>query len=86
MIPEIHQDVRLTRKISGHSERVLAQDCDAVLAVVFILAGDTIIAKTWPGDVETRSGPGSVGRARVPGPGSGSQGPARPPSSWGPFT
>ena len=32
MIPEIRQDIRSRKKISVHSDRVLAQDFDAVLA------------------------------------------------------
>ena len=45
MIAEMRQDIRSRKKISGHSDRVLAQNFDAVLAVVVILAGDTIFAK-----------------------------------------
>ena len=45
MLPGIPEEIRSREKISGHSDRVLAQNLDAVLAVVVILAGDTIFAK-----------------------------------------
>ena len=44
MIPEIRQDIRSRKKISGHSDRVLAQNFEAVLAVIAILAKDLIFA------------------------------------------
>ena len=44
MLPEIHQEMRSRKKISGHSDRVLAQNFDAVLAGIVIWAGDTIFA------------------------------------------
>ena len=49
MIPEMRQDIRSRKKISGHSDRVLAHKFDAVLAVVVILAGDTIFARCYQG-------------------------------------
>ena len=45
MIPEIHQDIRSRKKISGHSDRVLAQNFDTVLAGIVIWAGEIIFAK-----------------------------------------
>ena len=36
MIPEIRQDIRSRKKISGHSDRVLAQNFDTVLAGIVI--------------------------------------------------
>ncbi len=36
MIPEIHQDIGTRKKISGHSDRLLAQNFNAVLAVIVI--------------------------------------------------
>ena len=45
MIPEIRQDIRSRKKISGHSDRVLAQNFDAVLAGIAIWAGDIIFVK-----------------------------------------
>ena len=44
MIPEIRQDIRSRKKISGHSDRVLAQNFDTVLAGIVIWAGDIIFA------------------------------------------
>ena len=44
MLPEIHQEMRSRKKISGHSDRVLAQNFDAVLAGIVIWAGDNIFA------------------------------------------
>ena len=32
MLPEIHQELRSGKHISGHSDRVLAQNFDAILA------------------------------------------------------
>ena len=55
MIPEIRQDIRSRKKISWHSDRVLAQNFDTVLAGIVIRAGDTIFAIFLPGDVETHS-------------------------------
>ena len=49
MIPEIRQYIRSRKKISGHSDRVLAQNFDAVLAGIVIWAGDTIFAKFCQG-------------------------------------
>jgi hypothetical protein len=45
MTPGFHQDFRSRTKISGHSDRVFAQNFDAVLAVIVICAGDIIFAK-----------------------------------------
>ena len=45
MIPEIRQDLRSRNKISGHSDRVLAQNFDTVIADIVIWAGDIIFAK-----------------------------------------
>ena len=36
MIPEIRQDIRSRKKISGHSDRVFAQNFEAVLAGIVI--------------------------------------------------
>ncbi len=36
MIPETHQDIRSRKQISGHSDRVLAHNFDAVLAEIVI--------------------------------------------------
>ena len=47
MIPEIRQDIRSRKKISGHSDRVLAQNFDTVLAGIVIWAGDIIFAKKY---------------------------------------
>ena len=44
MAPEIHRELRPRNKISEHSDRVLAQNSEVVLAVIIILAGDTIFA------------------------------------------
>ena len=49
MLPEFHQEMRSRKKISGHSDRVLAQNFDAVLAGIVIWAGDTIFAKFCQG-------------------------------------
>ena len=45
MIPEIRQDIRSREKISGHSDRVLAQNFDTVLAGIVIWAGEITFAK-----------------------------------------
>ena len=55
MFPGIPQEIRSREKISGRSDRVLAQNFDAVLAGIVIWAGDTIFACFLPGDVETHS-------------------------------
>ena len=47
MIPEIRQDVRLRNKNTEHSDRVLAQTNDTVLAGVVSWAGDIIFAKQY---------------------------------------
>ena len=49
MIPEIPQDIRSRVKISGHSDRVLAQNVDTLLAGIVIWAGDIIFAKFCQG-------------------------------------
>ena len=45
MIAEIHQDIRSRKTISGHPDRVLAQNVDAVLAGTAMWAGDITFAK-----------------------------------------
>ena len=45
MLPEFPQDIGARKKISGHSDRALAQNFDAVLAVIVILAGEAIFVK-----------------------------------------
>ena len=47
MIPEIRQDIRSRKKVPEHSDRVLAQNSDAVLAGVVGWAGDIIFAKNY---------------------------------------
>ena len=45
MTSDFPQDFRSRKKISVHSDRVLAQNFEAVLAVVVKLAGEAIYAK-----------------------------------------
>ena len=45
MTSDFPQDFRSRKKISVHSDRVLAQNFEAVLAVVVKLAGEAIFAK-----------------------------------------
>ena len=47
MILEIRQDIRSRKKIPEHSDRVLAQNFDTVLAGVVIWAGDIIFARFY---------------------------------------
>ncbi len=49
MTSDFPQDVRSRKKISVHSGRVLAQNFEAVLAVVVKLPGDTIFTKFYQG-------------------------------------
>ena len=54
MAPEIHREIRLRKTISEHSDRVLAQNFEAVLAVIAMLAKTSYLQKL-PGGVETHS-------------------------------
>ena len=45
MIPEIPQELRARNKMLEHSDQVLAQNCDAVLAGIVIFVGYIIFAK-----------------------------------------
>ena len=47
MISEIRQDIRSRKKRSGHSDGVLAQNFDTVLAGIVVWAGDIIFAKVY---------------------------------------
>ena len=47
MIPGIDQKSGSRSKISGHSDRVFAQNFEAVLTGIVICAGDIIFAKFW---------------------------------------
>ncbi len=51
-MPEIARDINSRKTTLGHSDRVLAQNFDAVLA---ILAGGLIVATQMSGYAETRS-------------------------------
>ena len=55
MIPEIHQDIRSRTEISGHLDRVLAQDVDAVPCSGSHLGWRYYICNLLPGDSETSS-------------------------------
>mgnify|MGYP000618276620 CR=1 FL=1 len=55
MIPEIRQDIRSRKKMSGHLDRVLAQNFDTVLAGIVIWVGDIAFAFLLPRGVETHS-------------------------------
>ncbi len=55
MTPEIPQLIRSRQKILEHSDRILAQNFDADLAGIVILARDAIFVKKMPGGVETHS-------------------------------
>jgi hypothetical protein len=60
MLPEIHQELRSGKHISGHSDRVLAQNFDAILAGIVIRVGDTTFAKKCQGKHWLASGRGDV--------------------------
>ncbi len=53
MIPEFSREIRLRQKISEHLDQVLAQNFDADLAGIVILARDPIFVFFLPGGVET---------------------------------
>ena len=47
MLPELPQEIRSRKKISGDAARICAQNFEPVLAVVVKLAGDTIFAHVF---------------------------------------
>ena len=46
MLPEIHQEMRSRKKISGHSDRLLVGNCVADIFVIVVWAGDLIKVST----------------------------------------
>ena len=55
MRPEIHQEFRSRKNISGHAARICAQIFGVVLDMVVKLAGDPIFAICLPGCIKTNS-------------------------------
>jgi len=53
MTPENPQDSRSRKKISGHSDRLLAQNFDTVHDMVVKLAGEAIFEHFLPGHIKT---------------------------------
>ena len=57
MTPDIPQDARSSKKISGHPDRVLAQNLDTVLDMVVKLAGEALFKQKVSGGLKTYSKP-----------------------------
>ena len=55
MLPEIHQEIRSRKQISGHAARICVQNFGAVLDMVVKFAGDLIFVLLLPGYIKTYS-------------------------------